>query len=56
MAASADKLAASLAALKELQDARRVALRAADMTRTHRERLLKNGFIREVMKLHALAA
>jgi fido (protein-threonine AMPylation protein) len=36
--------------LKELQDAGRVALRAADMTRTHRERLLKNGFIREVMK------
>lgn len=50
MAAPADKLAASLAALKELQDAGRVALRAADMTRTHRERLLKNGFIREVMK------
>ncbi|MGL6223458.1 MAG: Fic family protein [Steroidobacteraceae bacterium] len=50
MAAPADKLAASLAVLKELQDAGRVALRAADMTRTHRERLLKNGFIREVMK------
>lgn len=50
MAAHADKLAASLAALKELQDDGRVALRAADMTRTHRERLLKNGFIREVMK------
>lgn len=50
MAAPAEKLAASLAALKELQDAGRVALRAADMTRTHRERLLKNGFIREVMK------
>ena len=50
MAAPADKLAASLAALKELQDAGRVALCAADMTRTHRERLLKNGFIRKVMK------
>lgn len=50
MAAPADKLAASLAVLKELQDTGRVALRAADMTRTHRERLLKNGFIREVMK------
>jgi hypothetical protein len=50
VAAPADKLAASLAALKELQDAGRVALRAADMTRTHRERLLKSGFIREVMK------
>lgn len=50
MAAPADKLAASLAVLKQLQDGGRVALRAADMTRTHRERLLKNGFIREVMK------
>ena len=50
MAAPADKLAASLAVLRELQAAGRVALRAADMTRTHRERLLKNGFIREVMK------
>lgn len=50
MAAPVDKLAASLAVLKKLQDAGRVALRAADMTRTHRERLLKNGFIREVMK------
>ena len=50
MAAPADKLAASLAILKELQDAGRVALRAADMTRTHRERLLRNGFIRKVMK------
>ncbi len=50
MATPADKLAASLAVLKELQDAGRVALRADYMTRTHRERLLKNGFIREVMK------
>ena len=50
MAAPADKLAASLAVLKELQDAGLVALRATDMTRTHRERLLRNGFIREVMK------
>lgn len=50
MAAPADKLAASLAVLKNLQDAGRIALRATDMTRTHRERLLKNGFIREVMK------
>src|ERR1700678_194366 len=50
MATPADKLAASLAVLKELQDTRRVALRASDMTRTHRERLLRAGFIREVMK------
>jgi hypothetical protein len=50
MAAPADKLAASLAVLKGLQDGGRVALRASDMSRTHRERLLKNGFISEVMK------
>ena len=50
MAAPADKLAESLAVLKDLQDAGRVALRASDMTRTHRERLLANGFLEEVMK------
>lgn len=50
MAAPPDKLAASLAFLKALQDQGRVAIRASDMTRTHRERLLKNGFIREVIK------
>jgi hypothetical protein len=50
MATPADKLAASLAVLKTLQDEGRVALRASDMTRTHRERLMKAGFIREVMK------
>lgn len=50
MATPADKLAASLAVLKALQDEGRVALRASDMSRTHRERLLKPGFIKEVMK------
>ncbi len=50
MATPADKLAASLAVLKELQDAERVALRASDMTRTHRERLVKAGYVKEVMK------
>jgi len=50
MATPADKLAASLAVLKELQDAGRIALRASDMSRTHRERLVKAGFIKEVMK------
>lgn len=43
-------LATSLALLKELQDTGRVAIRSKDLTRTHRERLLKNGFLREVMK------
>ncbi|MBW8831926.1 MAG: Fic family protein [Burkholderiales bacterium] len=50
MATPADKLAQSLDTLKALQDAKAVAIRASDLTRVHRERLLKNGFIREVMK------
>jgi len=50
MASPSDKLAQSLETLKSLQDQGIVAIRASDMTRTHRERLLKNGFIKEVMK------
>ena len=50
MATPADKLAQSLDALKALQDSKPVAIRAAHLTRVHRERLLRNGFILEVMK------
>jgi hypothetical protein len=50
MASPAEKLAASLEVLKGLQDSDIVAIRSADLSRTHRERLLKNGFIQEVMK------
>ncbi|MDP9015042.1 MAG: Fic family protein [Pseudomonadota bacterium] len=50
MVAPADKLAKSLDVLKALQDQGRIAIRAADLTRTHRERLQANGCIREVMK------
>ncbi len=50
MAAPSDKLAESLAALKELQDRGITAIRSDHLSRTHRERLLKSGFIREVMK------
>lgn len=50
MATPSDKLAQSLAALKSLQDAGVVAIRTTNLTRLHRERLLKNGFIQEVMK------
>lgn len=50
MAEPSATLAASLEILKELQDRGVVAIRTRHMTRTHRERLLKNGFIREVMK------
>lgn len=45
-----EKLAESLQALKELQGRGVVAIRSADLTRTHRERLLRNGFLHEVMK------
>ena len=50
MATPQDKLAESLAVLKKLQDKDIVAIHTKNMTRTHRERLLKNGFIKEVMK------
>src|SRR5690606_26485999 len=50
MVAPSNKLAESLSVLKALQDDGVVAIRAKHMTRTHRERLLKNGFIKDVMK------
>jgi hypothetical protein len=50
MASPSDKLAESFSVLKALQDQGVVALRARQFSRTHRERLLKAGFIREVMK------
>lgn len=45
-----EKLAESLKNLRALQDRGVVAVRSSDLTRTHRERLVKNGFLREVMK------
>src|SRR5690606_7146156 len=45
-----DKLAESLQALKALQDRDIVAIRSADLSRTHRERLVRQGFLQEVMK------
>ena len=50
MATPSDKLAQSLDVLKALQDQNIVAIRTKNMTRTHRERLLKNGFIKEVIE------
>ncbi|PZR35006.1 MAG: cell filamentation protein Fic [Azospira oryzae] len=50
MAAPSEKLAESLEILKALQDGGLTAIRATDLSRTHRERLLENGFIQEVMK------
>ena len=50
MAQPSEKLADSLSALKELKDKGAVAIRTTQLSRTHRQRLLKAGFIREVMK------
>jgi hypothetical protein len=50
LAQPSEKLADSLSALKELQDKGMVAIRTSHLSRTHRQRLLKAGFIREVMK------
>jgi hypothetical protein len=48
MATPSEKLAASLEILKALQDKGKIAIKSSELTRTHKERLLKNGFIREV--------
>lgn len=45
-----EKLASSLEALKAFQDKGVIAIRAKDLSRTDRERLVKNGFLQEVMK------
>lgn len=50
MGSPSEKLAESLRILKGLQDHNIIAIRAKDITRTHRERLIKNGFLKEVIK------
>ena len=50
MANPHEKLAKSLGVLRALQERGVVAVRSADLTRTHRERLVKNGFLQQVMK------
>ncbi len=45
-----EKLAESLDALKELQRGNRRVFRSDDLSRVHRERLMENGFLQEVMK------
>ncbi len=49
MATPNEKLAASLAQLQKLQKGGKRIVRSAELTRTHRERLIRNGFLREVM-------
>ena len=48
MATPSEKLAESLSILKALQENGIVAIKTTQLTRTHRERLLENGFIKEV--------
>ncbi len=50
MATPNEKLAESLSTLRELQKAGRRVFRSEELSRVHRERLLQNGFVREVMK------
>lgn len=45
-----EKLADSLAALKTLQDDGRRVFKSSEFTRTDRERLLKNGFLRDIIR------
>lgn len=50
MSKASEKLAQSLEYLKQIQDSGVVTIRSKMLTRTHRERLQKNGFIREVIR------
>lgn len=49
MATPNEKLAASLAQLKELQKEGRRVFQSKDLSRVHRHRLIRNGFLREVI-------
>jgi hypothetical protein len=50
MATPSEKLAESLGALRAIQQGSTTTIRSGDLSRTHRERLLENGFLQEVMK------
>jgi len=50
MASVTEKLADSQKVPESLQSQGVIAIRSRDMTRTHRERLLKAGFLKEVIK------
>jgi len=50
MSSPNEKLAESLDVLKELQQGNRRVFRSEDLSRVHRERLVENGFLQEVMK------
>jgi len=46
----AQKLAQSLEILHNLQKNGKTAIKSSDLTRTHKERLVKNGFLKEVIR------
>jgi len=50
MATPNERLAESLRVLKDLQTGGRRVFRSEDLSRVHRERLVENGFLQEVMK------
>ena len=50
MATPSQRLASSLVKLRALQQQGKTAIRTADLTRTHRERLLNAGFLTEVIR------
>lgn len=50
MAKPSEKLAESLQILLRLQENGRSVLRTGDLSRTHRERLSRNGFLKQVMR------
>lgn len=50
MATPSQKLAESLEKLREIQDEGIVGVKANDLSRVHRERLVENGFLQEVIK------
>lgn len=50
MATLSERLAGSLDRLKDLQAEGTVAIKSSDLTRTHRERLVKAGFIKEIIR------
>jgi fido (protein-threonine AMPylation protein) len=50
MAKLSERLASSLTILKDLQELEKIAVKSSDLSRTHRERLVNSGFLKEVMR------
>ncbi|OOG76865.1 cell filamentation protein Fic [Algoriphagus sp. A40] len=50
MATISERLASSLTILKDLQEVEKIAVKSSELSRTHRERLVRSGFLKEVMR------